>query len=147
MQTSGPDLPCPHPIPTTRSFTCALSTLVASRFSLLTTIKEENMSRGLGYRQAPDLRDGAHLVPSHLQLLDLVLPDYRQHEIGDTLDQLNQGSCVGHGWTHWENCKPKGHAVQQQHPYAVAWYERAKEVDEWWGTDYEGTSVRAGAKV
>lgn len=77
----------------------------------------------------------------------VILPRYKTWEIGDILDQGYEGSCVGHGWTAWENAKPTGFAVQQDHAYAYEWYRRAQEIDEWWGTDYEGTSLRAGARV
>jgi hypothetical protein len=92
------------------------------------------------------MRDAAHLMGAHLREIT-ALPSHKTWQIGEILDQGYEGSCVGHAWTAWENCRPLGYAVQQDHDYAVGWYERAKEIDEWPGTDYEGTSVRAGARV
>lgn len=57
----------------------------------------------------------------------------------------NQGktsSCVGHAWAHWAVNAP---VVQTIDPMGV--YRIAQHLDEWPGEAYEGTSVRAGAKV
>jgi hypothetical protein len=93
------------------------------------------------------MRDGLYSMRPKLKRLGSALPAYKVWENGVILDQGQEGSCVGHGWAAWENARPKGFVVQQDHDYAVGWYERAQELDEWPGTDYEGTSVRAGAKV
>src|SRR5215207_3710179 len=103
-------------------------------------------SKGLGQHPSQDMRDSQHLMRAHLAGI-MVLPTSKTWEIGEVLDQGYEGSCVGHGWTAWENAKPTGFDVQQDHAYAVSWYERAQEIDEWPGTDYQGTSVRAGARV
>lgn len=62
------------------------------------------------------------------------------------LDQGWEGACVGFAHTHNANARPApfGGATDE---YARGVYEEAKEVDEWEGSDYEGTSVLAGAKV
>lgn len=104
------------------------------------------MPKGLGQHPSVDLRDAQHLMKDHLQDV-MVLPREKTWKIGDVLDQGYEGSCVGFGWTDWENAKPSGFDVQQGYAYAYTWYERAQELDEWAGTDYEGTSVRAGARV
>lgn len=65
---------------------------------------------------------------------------------GVTLDQGNEGSCVGHGWEHSLAAKPvviKG----ANHTHALKIYNLAKTLDEWAGENYEGTSVLAGAKA
>lgn len=102
--------------------------------------------KGLGQHPSQDMRDAQHLMRNHLAEV-MVLPAEKTWKIGDVLDQGYEGSCVGHGWTAWENAKPSGFEVQQDHAYAYEWYKRAQEIDEWFGTDYEGTSVRAGARV
>ncbi len=61
------------------------------------------------------------------------------------LDQGKQGSCVAHGWVHSVNATPQTH--RYDHPFAVGIYDLARKMDEWPGEDYEGTSVRAGAKA
>ncbi len=105
------------------------------------------MSKGLGLLHSVDMRDAAHTMRPHLEALSGPLPTDKTWAHGEILDQGAEGSCVGHGWTAWENCKPLGFTNQQDHDYAVAWYERAQDIDEWPGSDYEGTSVRAGARV
>ena len=51
-------------------------------------------------------------------------------------------ACVGYGWAHWLDAAP-----YRQYLNPVGIYTVAQYFDEWSGTDYEGTSVRAGAKV
>jgi hypothetical protein len=67
---------------------------------------------------------------------------------GAWLDQNGFPHCVGYSWTHWIEDGP----VQQpnitgDNDYADELYSRCQQVDEWPGEDYEGSSVRAGAKV
>jgi len=58
------------------------------------------------------------------------------------LDQGEEGACVGFGWGHWLANYPLRQLVDPRGIYNIA-----KMMDEWAGEDYEGTSVRAGAKV
>jgi hypothetical protein len=68
---------------------------------------------------------------------------------------LNQGatsSCVGHAWTSMLLAAPTVHgpgSPVRANPskYAIDLYEQAKTLDEWDGSNYDGTSVRAGAKA
>ena len=57
-------------------------------------------------------------------------------------DQGQTPACVGFAWAHWLVSSP---ISQFLNPYGI--YELAKHLDEWEGTDYDGTSVRAGVKV
>jgi hypothetical protein len=62
-------------------------------------------------------------------------------------EPLNQGStptCVGHAAVHFLRCGPVYNRVGHD-PYIL--YAEAQVEDEWPGEDYEGTSVRAVAKV
>lgn len=103
---------------------------------------------GLGRHPFHDPRDGTHLFRHALAAEPfLALPMDKIWVPGIPLDQGSEGACVGFGWTNWENCSPMGQRVQQGNDYAFGWYYRAKEVDPWPGTDYEGTTVRAGARV
>lgn len=57
-------------------------------------------------------------------------------------DQGNTPQCVGYAWAHWLS----GHPIRQWlSPYGI--YRMAQHEDEWEGENYDGTSVRAGAKV
>jgi len=79
-------------------------------------------------------------------LLDIEPPPLRSvsYRAGPILDQGNTPSCVGHGWRAWLNGAP---IRQLGGPSAMAIYKEAQDVDEWDGNAYEGTSVRAGARV
>lgn len=60
------------------------------------------------------------------------------------LDQGWTSECVAYAWTQYLLSSP----VKNKYTDSInTLYERAQEVDEWPGTDYDGTSVRAGAKV
>lgn len=63
------------------------------------------------------------------------------------LDQGPTSQCVEYSWHHYVQTgkiRPKS-----RHPYWTAGqpYNEMQRVDEWPGEDYDGTSVRAGAKV
>ena len=57
-------------------------------------------------------------------------------------DQGPTPQCVGYAWAHWLSSSP---VRQYLNPSGI--YELAQHIDEWEGEDYDGTSVRAGAKV
>lgn len=69
---------------------------------------------------------------------------------GVVLDQGQEGSCVGHGVVaEWLASPVRGRVANAEagHETAVAVYNRAKEIDEFEGVNYDGTSVRAGMLV
>jgi hypothetical protein len=77
---------------------------------------------------------------------------------GVVLDQGQEGSCVGHGVVGEYLASPaRGKLTSYNrgvvkkadigHLLAVSVYNRAKEVDEFEGVNYDGTSVRAGMLV
>lgn len=57
-------------------------------------------------------------------------------------DQGDSAHCVGYAWMHWLVNSPISNYVDPDGLYTLAQF-----VDEWPGERYEGTSVRAGAKV
>jgi hypothetical protein len=97
----------------------------------------------LGRIAAPDERD-------HRFLMAVVLTDEQpalrsvSYRHGPILDQGNTPSCVGHGWRAWLDGEP---IQQRRGPSAMLLYHAAQRVDEWPGEEYEGTSVRGGAKA
>lgn len=63
----------------------------------------------------------------------------------DTYYFGNQGArphCVGYAWTHFLCNSPMTNYIDPD-----GLYELAQHFDEWKGTNYAGTSVRAGAKI
>lgn len=64
---------------------------------------------------------------------------------GKVLDQGQEGACVGFGTTAEYGASPVRGMISDY--LALSTYRRAKEIDEWEGVDYEGTSVRAGMLV
>jgi hypothetical protein len=101
----------------------------------------------LGHIPHKDFRDAQFLIGEILSREVIVTPTNMIWDRGLSLDQGSEGACVGYGWSDWHNCKPKGYMNQVDDDYAYGWYKRAQELDPWYGTDYEGTTVRAGAKV
>lgn len=61
------------------------------------------------------------------------------------LDQGPDGACVGFSFAHEIAARPRVHPTD--YDLATQIYRRAKQIDEWAGEDYDGTSVLAGAKV
>jgi hypothetical protein len=61
-------------------------------------------------------------------------------------DQGNTPECVGYAWAHWIADGPITHSGVQPPISPDLIYHQAQLVDEWPGTNYDGTSVRGGAK-
>lgn len=101
----------------------------------------------LGRVIIPDLRDTRYLMKS---LLPKKAPErtYRYWWAnGWWGDQGLSPECVAYSWLHWAEDGPitaEG-TVPILNPNIV--YQACQLVDEWEGEQYDGTSVRAGAKV
>src|SRR5215203_1834857 len=111
------------------------------------------MNKGMGLRvEIGDPRRMLYRMGDHVrrEIRGEALPEYRVLRHGDILDQGPDGTCVGHAWVAWENCKPTGYAVQQGHDVALQWYDLATTKDPWADNDYDrsaGTSTQAGVEV
>jgi hypothetical protein len=112
------------------------------------------MSRGLGRRHAPDSRDGLFPLKPLLATVpkgELERPWRYWNAEGWWGDQGWAPQCVAYAWTHWVEDGPVTHPETKpgENPAIdpEALYHEAQKVDEWPGEDYDGTSVRAGAKV
>jgi hypothetical protein len=108
-------------------------------------------SKGLGRLPAADPRDHAHLM-MHL----VIAPPERTSKTwapGVILDQGATPRCVAYAWTGFLLATPlrtkdkQLDTMRNLNTYAGALYAAAQKVDEWPGEGYDGTSVRAGAKV
>lgn len=100
---------------------------------------------GFGRLIAPDRRDKLFTLQA-VTPVDEPIPEERMWSFL-TKHRLIQrgGTCVGHGVGHMLACAPYRHAIDPELPYKI--YNRAQQIDEWAGEDYEGTSVRAGLKA
>lgn len=100
--------------------------------------------RRLGRRHARDDRDRRYLVRPAVP----AAPSYRfWFDNGWWGDQGLQPHCVGYAWAHYIEDSPKTHPEPGAFAEPSELYSEAQRMDEWPGEDYEGTSVRAGAKA
>lgn len=98
---------------------------------------------GLGRLKAIDARDKNYLMKLVIPAVTTRTSRYWWAN-GYWGNQSDYPYCVGYGWAHWVEDGPITH-VGQIDPVWI--YKEAQKVDEWPGEDYDGTSVRAGAKV
>lgn len=100
----------------------------------------------LGRIEAPDSRDGGHLMGAVLQdALPRELPEYRYWLNGPILNQGNENSCVGYTCAQWAQTSPIRTRLPANHGSVI--YRRALQIDEFHGEQDTGTSIRAGVKV
>lgn len=99
---------------------------------------------GMGRLVAPDNRDT--MYPMRALLPRRIPRVSRFYSTGPVLDQGNKPQCVAYAWKQWLDSAPIKDPVKLP-PDPQAIYAAAQAVDEWPGTDYDGTSVRAGAKT
>lgn len=104
-----------------------------------------NYKKGLGRIVSQDERDANHLLSIAVPQTVTATQKYWDDEEWWG-DQLNTPMCVGYAWAHWVEDGPVKHDGIPPIVHPVTIYNEAQKVDEWPGEDYEGTSVRAGAK-
>lgn len=116
------------------------------------SITTEVLPFQLGREYKKDIRDELYLIKNHMNKLStLIKPNTSTtskywDDNGWWGNQLNTPHCVGYSWAHWLEDGP----VQQSgtppivHPFTI--YTNAQKLDEWPGENYNGTSVRGGAK-
>jgi hypothetical protein len=96
------------------------------------------MKRLFGRGWAEDARDRKYLIKA------VATSRWsRTWELGPQTDQGSTPHCVGHAWAGWLSSSP----VRQRPILPSGIYRLAQFVDEWQGEGYEGTSVRAAAKI
>lgn len=101
-------------------------------------------THGLGRLVAPDHRDSNYLLSSPRIPVTRLWRNW--YDIGWIGDQGATPTCVGFAWSHYLEASPTTHPAPGPHIDPMVIYRQAQLLDEWAGQEYEGTSVRAGAK-
>jgi hypothetical protein len=119
-------------------------------------------NHGLGRRPSFDIRDRDYpmraLIPrmdkaAMVRKLDAatrtaIERGYRYWNCTEPyLNQLAAPHCVGAAWAHFLAAGPVTQTQRMTMREARSIYEIAQRLDEWPGADYDGTSVRGGAKA
>lgn len=104
----------------------------------------ELLNKGLGRLHAPDMRDKQFLMRALLPRQIQVRTKYWR--CGAVLDQRDTPHCVEYSWTQFVLSAPVMSKRSTLPPVGEI-YKLAQRIDEWPGENYDGTSVRAGAKV
>ena len=105
---------------------------------------------GLGRREAKDPRDALYPLRAALPPARAIaaLPESKYWSPGAVLDQGPTPQCVAYSWTQFLLTSPiKSKLSVLGSDFMQRVYREAQTVDEWPGEAYDGTSVRAGAKV
>lgn len=106
-----------------------------------------NGDKGLGRLPAADERDRLFSVDRLLPHPAEITRTYKYwYDNAGWLDQGNLPQCVEYSWHHFMLDGPIVNKPAPIWPLGSIYHE-AQMVDEWPGENYDGTSVRAGAKV
>lgn len=104
-------------------------------------------TRLLNRQYSFDVRDYAYLIKRNLPInKPTALSQRYWNADGWWGDQGGTPHCVGYAWAHWIEDGPVEHAGKAPIVSPDLIYNEAQKLDEWVGEDYDGTSVRGGAK-
>ena len=87
-----------------------------------------------------------YLIENKLTLPKTLLTEKYWDADGWWGNQGNTPHCVGYSWAHWIDDGPIKHLGVKPNTDPVLIYKNAQKLDEWVGENYDGTSVRGGAK-
>ena len=110
------------------------------------TVQESVLLYPLGRAYVPDERDKKYLIENKLSLKNTLLTSKYWNADGWWGNQGNTPQCVGYSWSHWIEDGPVEHGGKAPIIHPTLIYSEAQKVDEWYGENYDGTSVRGGAK-
>lgn len=110
------------------------------------TKKFHHSNVGLGRLPAKDERDKNFPLKAVLPKSISITSKYWDDR-GWWGDQGDSPKCVGYSLAHWLENSPMTHKSVPPVVQPSIIYNQAQIIDEWPGEGYEGTSVRAGAKV
>lgn len=100
--------------------------------------------KGLGRLPSPDARDQLYRASAVLAAAPAPRSPYYYARLGRKLDQGATSECVGHAWRHYFTASPNMYKKPQPDEHDL--YRGAQRHDVWAGEDYDGSSVRGGAK-
>lgn len=110
-----------------------------------------NIKKRLGRIIKPDERDKGFLLKSVIPEIETDRTYKYWWPSGWWGDQGDTPQCVAYSWAHWLAAGPitqKKSRSGGRAPYDPnSLYHEAQKLDYWEGEDYDGTSVRAGAKA
>lgn len=128
--------------------TCTLELPVICNFegSITPFVPPISETYSLGRVFRADIRDRNYLIENILGLRSTLLTSKYWDSNEWWGDQGYTPQCVGYAWAHWIEDGPIKHGGTPPiiHPSLI--YSEAQKLDEWIGENYEGTSVRGGAK-
>jgi len=111
-----------------------------------TTTSSPILLFGLGRELSIDERDKNYLIENKLKLSKTKLTQRYWDDTGWWGNQGNTPQCVGYAWSHWIDDGPIKHIGRKPTINPTLIYRESQKIDEWPGENYDGTSVRAGAK-
>lgn len=106
----------------------------------------EFSNNGLGRLVSFDKRDMAHPMKAVIPAKETGVTKRYWNASGWWGDQGALPHCVGFAWAHYLEDGPVTHPGIAPIVQPVDIYSNAQKIDEWEGENYDGTSVRAGAK-
>lgn len=113
----------------------------------VTLIEPENETLyGLGREYKLDVRDNNYLIEKRILLPKTTISQRYWDNTGWWGDQGNTPQCVGYAWAHFIDDGPIKHSGPKPTISPSLIYRESQKIDEWPGENYDGTSVRAGAK-
>lgn len=129
---------------TTTTIIPVVTTTTTEIITTTTTTNIETFPLGRVYIQ--DDRDKLFLIENKLPLMNTRLTSRYWDANGWWGDQGNTPQCVGYSWAHWIDDGPVKHRKTPPTVHPTLIYKEAQKLDEWVGENYDGTSVRGGAK-
>lgn len=110
--------------------------------------KVEDLIKRLGRLPSKDPRDNNFPMKAVLEPKLAAGVEYKYWWTGGWWgNQGNTPQCVAYAWLHWAEDGPITQDKKAAKLTPKQLYDRCQQIDEWPGTAYEGTSVRAGAKI
>jgi hypothetical protein len=122
--------------------------LLKHGLKIIKKISNEEKIPELGRIEKKDNRDLNYLITSRIPSVQKPTSLRVRYWNDDEWwgDQKNTPQCVGYAWAHWIEDAPVTHGGVAPIISPVTIYKEAQKIDEWAGENYDGTSVRAGAK-